>query len=273
MSEFEPEGVRIHPAATIFPMMDEATYAGFLEDVRKNGLKVNLQFVGDSWAEAQLLDGRNRLKALLELGLSWKTYADLLTIADIPDPVSHVLSLNDHRRHLTESQRGMVAARIANLQLGTNRHEQKLDRPDGQSTIPPITLKEAADKMASSVKTLQRAKIVIRSGNEELIQAVDGGAVKVTTAAKIAQLPKPEQAAAIAQAKQPKAAVVADSVAAEKPASSDEVADKKPVTKPSKGVGIDRAHAAIAELKRIPPGDPQRQQARDIMAGFIRTWK
>jgi hypothetical protein len=46
---------------------------------------------------------------------------------EMPQPVTD-------RRHLTGSQRAMVAAKLANLRNGTNRHEQKVGPPIGGPT-------------------------------------------------------------------------------------------------------------------------------------------
>lgn len=68
---------------------------------------------------------------------------------------------NLHRRHLNESQRGMVGARMANLKNGTNRHD--LAKPMGQAA-PAITMSRAAELSGSSVKNIQRAKPIVQSG-------------------------------------------------------------------------------------------------------------
>jgi len=55
----------IHPAATIFPMMDEASFTALKNDIEKNGLEKCITFY-----EGKVLDGRNRLRACQELGIT-----------------------------------------------------------------------------------------------------------------------------------------------------------------------------------------------------------
>ncbi len=38
------------------------------------------------------------------------------------DPMKLIMSLNSHRRHMGESQRGAIAADLANIQHGENQH-------------------------------------------------------------------------------------------------------------------------------------------------------
>jgi hypothetical protein len=78
--------------------------------------------------------------------------------------VSFVVSLNLHRRHLNESQRAMVAAKIANIPQG------KHDVPIGTSSQP-----EAAEMLNVSVRSVKRAKKVQESGDASLIADVEAG--------------------------------------------------------------------------------------------------
>ncbi|WP_339541575.1 hypothetical protein, partial [Pseudomonas sp. RA_15y_Pfl1_P12] len=68
-----------------------------------------------------ILDGRNRYTAATRKGLPVRTS---LFKGDDRDALAWVISKNLKRRHLTESQRAMVAARIATLKLGANQHTQ-----------------------------------------------------------------------------------------------------------------------------------------------------
>jgi hypothetical protein len=67
-----------------------------------------------------------------------------------------------HRRHLTESQRALVGARMANLKKGANQHT-----PMGVSS-PVVTITRAAELSGSSRKSIERAKPIVQSGIEEL---------------------------------------------------------------------------------------------------------
>jgi hypothetical protein len=57
----------IHPAADIFPPMDDAELRELGEDIRKNGLRETIKFrwiYPDGKQKRQLYDGRNRLEAM-----------------------------------------------------------------------------------------------------------------------------------------------------------------------------------------------------------------
>jgi hypothetical protein len=94
------------------------------------------------------------------------------------------VSLNLRRRHLSESQRAMVAANIATLPKGANQHAQ----------VCAPTQTEAADMLNVSRRTVQAAAKVRDEAVPELVEAVQAGAVSVSAAADVAALPKDEQA-------------------------------------------------------------------------------
>ena len=74
------------------------------------------------------------------------------------------LSRNLKRRHLTESQRAMVAARLANLDRG---------KPVLNGPIGPLTQPEAAKRLNIGTRTVKRAKVVLDHGVPELVKAVE----------------------------------------------------------------------------------------------------
>lgn len=78
--------------------------------------------------------------------------------------------MNLHRRHLNESQRQMVAARIANMPHGG-------DRKSDQS--PNLDLDRSADHAAKMLNVSRagvfQAKHVLQEAAPEVVQAVDAG--------------------------------------------------------------------------------------------------
>jgi ParB-like chromosome segregation protein Spo0J len=100
---------KVHPAADVFPMMSDEELAALGEDIKKNGLKHAILGLKDS---GEVIDGRNRLEAMERAGI----YQDpqlVYPMDDGDDPVSFVISLNIHRRHLTKAQQAdLVVAAI-----------------------------------------------------------------------------------------------------------------------------------------------------------------
>ena len=81
-----------------------------------------------------------------------------------------VVSLNLKRRHLNESQRAVVAAKLANLSHG----QKKADTPIGVSQA------DAASMLTVGHRSVQRAREVLDEGAPELVQAVEQGRVSVS---------------------------------------------------------------------------------------------
>jgi hypothetical protein len=88
------------------------------------------------------------------------------------DPVKYVVSLNLKRRHLDESQRGVVGAKIAKLEHG--------QRQSGKFAAVP-TQAEAADLLNVSERTIRTARKLLDSdtAEPELIEAVERGEIAV----------------------------------------------------------------------------------------------
>lgn len=165
-----------HPLAEIFPMIIGSDFDALKEDIRLHGVQ-NFGLL----YEGKILDGRNRYKACCDLGIemTW-CEVELGDDADKFDPEQYVLSQNLYRRHLDESQRSMVAARLATLKHGDVK-SQKSDGPIGPSSI-----EGASKKLKVGKSSTKRAKNVIKNGCKELQQLVDAGKLSVTKAEEIA---------------------------------------------------------------------------------------
>ena len=82
-----------HPVANIFPRMSDAEIAALAEDIKANGLRDDIITV-----DGRIADGRSRyaackLAAVAPCNREWSGEGSL---------VNWVLSVNLHRRHLTD---------------------------------------------------------------------------------------------------------------------------------------------------------------------------
>ncbi|HEY0889593.1 MAG TPA: hypothetical protein VGE38_08285 [Nocardioides sp.] len=171
----------VHPVAALFPFIEGEAFREFVEDIRVNGQREPV--VLD--AEGRLLDGRNRARACQALGIDVKE-----TRYSGDDVEQWIISHNVHRRHLTTSQKAMIAARLATLKHGSNQYAEKVDgskepsTPEAKSERSAPSIVEAAAQFNIARESVKRARAVIESGDDDLIKAVESGEKTVSAAAR-----------------------------------------------------------------------------------------
>lgn len=207
MSDFQL--IPFHPLSEIFPLIDGAEFEALVRDICANGIREPIIL-----HEGAVLDGRNRYRALMELartgelrGQGWGGYADEpITEEDLTpggnwwpwferyspmtqgDPVTYVASKNLLRRHLTISQRAMLAADLGKLGWGGDRSKPSNDA---------LTVERRAQIAQVGTASVERADVVKEHGIPELQDAVRRGDISVAPAAEIARMPEAEQPAAV----------------------------------------------------------------------------
>ena len=185
------EQLKFHPVSEIFPSMPPAEFDALVADITANGLREPIHIMGDS-----VVDGRHRYRACLQAGVE----PQFVVVPDGTDLNALVISLNLRRRHLDESQRAMVAARLANLPLGSNQHAQ-ICAPSQDS---------AAEMLNVSRRTVQHARAVLEHGAPELATAVDTGVIAVSSAAALSRLTVDAQQAVLSRTPQEIRAIAQD---------------------------------------------------------------
>lgn len=178
-----PVGVRWHEYADLFPWIEGPAFEELKADIAKNGVIEPIVFL-----DGAILDGRNRYMAARQLGIE---YPRVEYQGD--DPLGFVISHNLKRRHLTESQRAMVAAKLAKVPHGGDR------RSDQAENLPLVSQEMAARQLNVSDRSIRTAKQVAEQGTPELAKAVEEGKVSVSAAASIVDQPPEVQREVVAR--------------------------------------------------------------------------
>ena len=156
----------VHPAANLFPMLPDSELRALADDIKANGLQQPVVMFG-----AHLLDGRNRWRACELAGVDVKL-RDWQGTQE--QALRYVISLNLRRRHLDESQRAMVADRVATMGEG---------RPKSTAEISAVSQTAAAEMLNVSRESVVMARKVQEKGSAELAAAVDAGEIAMSASA------------------------------------------------------------------------------------------
>ena len=181
MPDYKYTYYEYHPIANAFPMMEIVELTELAQDIDKKGLLEPVVLY-----EGKILDGRNRYEAcdMCRVNPSFTEYTG-------DDPVGFVLSKNLTRRHLTASQKAVVALDLVPLFEEEARKRQATSGPGiyGGKPVaalmqqpvcnePHITRARAAEKAAATVGIGERyvydAKRIQQSSPELLEQVRDG---------------------------------------------------------------------------------------------------
>lgn len=274
-----------HELSAAFPSMSDEARLALRDSIEDIGVQNPIVLF-----EGKVIDGWHRYCAARELGASCPTVE---LPADV-DPRAFVLAQNRARRHLTASQVAFVVAAVhdwapahrpaARVSPHVMTHSPPLaiennwspgdhfpataDAEAGSAVVgadSPKSASELAEIAGVGISTIKRVKAVIRDGIPEVQTAVQAGEVSAKRAAEIAKRPKPDQAAALKEAKAPKTRTMAPDDGPQQECAidtedapqiadlarelADAVADNETMARVFEAT--DRVAAAMAEAKRF----------------------
>ena len=146
----------VHPVAAMFPEFPPEEYTNLRADIEANGVRFPVVVCG-GW----LVDGRTRLRACRDLDLE----PPVQELDEGTDVVEWIVSANVRRRHLSTSQRAVLAAQLA----------------DGEG----VTLDDAAASLSVSRMSVARARAARDIESGKVHAALRDGTVTVGDAYKV----------------------------------------------------------------------------------------
>ena len=180
-----------HEVANIFPMMSADEFSALVKDIRANGQRQPI-YIHDG----KIVDGRNRYRACQQLGID----PDTRVWDGVGSLVSFVVSLNLQRRHLTSSQKAVVAMDVLPMLEAEAKERQRnsikerdesgrsmpvhqlIDELDNESRKPVLqALEQAAQMVGTNRQYVSDAKR-LRDEAPELLERVRSGELTIPQA-------------------------------------------------------------------------------------------
>ncbi|MBM3182271.1 MAG: hypothetical protein FJZ86_18285 [Chloroflexi bacterium] len=154
--------MKFHPFANLFPMMNTHDFDELCSDMAKHGYRPENPI---TTYKGEILDGRNRFNASEKVGIipMFVEYAG-------NDLLDFILSQNLHRRHLNETQRAGVAAKIANMTEGGDRKSNHSPNLESDK----VSIPQAAEMLNVGKSTVATYRAVAAAA-PELVEKMDSG--------------------------------------------------------------------------------------------------
>lgn len=178
------QNMDLHPLCEMFPQACDEDYDALVSSMKQRGF-LGDQFVvviskaaeseGDPGEDYLVLDGRNRLTAALDAGVTpvFKEY-----VGD--DALGFVLARNLDRRHLSAGQKAALATKLSTMKVGENKN-----------TAPEsVSQEEAAKLVKSNLTNIAKFKRV-QEADPELAAEVELGHVTLDAAYNKVSKPTP----------------------------------------------------------------------------------
>lgn len=167
--------VTFHPVAEMFPLMEGVEFEDLVEDIRKHGQRHAILVTAN-----QIIDGRNRYRACLQLGIKplfeeWDGQGSLTELS---------CSLNLHRRHLSTTQRSAAAAIATDGFEAEAGERMKKGKADPAAKSQQGRAAEMAARVCGvSARSVYDARLV-RKHSPELFSGMLAGTVKLSVATR-----------------------------------------------------------------------------------------
>ena len=163
----------LHPLKRAFPRLHLGTQEEIRASIRAKGVILPIILF-----ENMIIDGRERCLVAIGDRIPWGTLPKKQFEGEKKDVLQFLLA----GRHMNESQRAMVAARIAPLKPG---------RPNTQICV--ITYEQLGRLLNISPRSIGTARRLLERGSPDLQDAVDQGVFTVSMAHELLEFPLEQQ--------------------------------------------------------------------------------
>lgn len=173
--------ISFHPACLLFPRLSDADLQVLAEDIRQNGLLNPIVTLG-----GQILDGRNRHAACQIAGVKTR----FVEWGGKGSPLAWVVATNLMRRHLTASQRAVVAFDLLPILEAEAKDRQRQSPGRGRKGANKLaTSSGKASQFAARITKANSAYVekikAISKKAPEIVAEVKSGRITVNEATRL----------------------------------------------------------------------------------------
>lgn len=167
---------KFHPLSDYFPMLPEGEFEQLKDSIKKFGLLEPITTL-----DGMILDGRNRYKACMEVGVTPR-YRDYFE--NEHEPIDFVVAANMRRRHLKPAQKVQIEIDIYGIPIREGKNQYTQSNPDDLPAGSYKTYSDIARETNTSLNTV--ARVVEAQDDEELKSQLREGKIEGRAAERAA---------------------------------------------------------------------------------------